>query len=96
MNNPFFVLTSSENEIIGVIHNPTLPHTERARAIIIETIIDKVQKAMESHYDRDCPKSPITESLLDDYRPIEFKLTIGDDEQDMFDETFTLTPAWDY
>lgn len=100
MTNPFFVLTSIENEIIGVIHNPSikkvLAANEKVKAYQYALIKKSVVNCLEHHYDLKCNDITIPSDFADFHKPIEFRAYMGEDTQEAFDGLFTLTMAWYY
>lgn len=100
MTNPFFVLTSDENEIIAVIHNPSKHFSkekcELHKDAIYEKLKESVVRAVEEHYDLKCSDIAIPSDFTDYHKPIDFKVYMGQESEEAFDGTFTLTMAWDY
>lgn len=99
MNNPFFVLITDENEVIGIIHNPSKnfkkDKVELKKDVIYEKLKDSVVTCLEHHYDVECSAIEIPKDFADWHKPIDIKAYMGED-QNAFTKPCTLTMAWDY
>ncbi len=89
MNNPFFVLTSDDNEIIGVIRNPKWIH-----ALGGIDLHDSIYNALNEHYDAPIFDIKIHDRWFDIIGPITIAANISEENEDPSE--FRLIKAWQY
>lgn len=91
MNNPFFVLqtTDADMEILGIIPN------KESHPNAYDRLYDSVVKCLQHRYDAVVQKIDIPEDYLEHHKPIILKVSLGEIGHP-FDDEFTLTMAWKF